>query len=98
MASGSTGRPRAILVQRSGALVNSPGATAATVEALGSSRVDTMAHLFRQANARINIRIEQIDDQIDQHDHDSGFHDDPLNEREIALENPLIEEAADARP
>src|SRR5215475_10806426 len=97
MATGNTGNCRARLVQRPGTFPNSC-ATADTGEARVSSMVETMAHLFGQANAGIDVGVEEIDDQIDHHDHDPGLHDDPLHEREIALEDTLVKQPADAGP
>src|SRR5712671_7971284 len=97
IASGSKGSSRARPPQRCGTPANSRGATA-TAETLGSSRVETMAYLLGQANAGIDISVEDVDDEGDDHDHDPGLHDDALHEREIALEDPLVEQPPDAGP
>src|SRR5271165_1498768 len=97
MASGSTGNCRAHLIERPPTLANSRGATATAVT-LVSSIVDTMAHLFCQADAGIDIGVEEVDDQIDQDDHDPSLHDNALHQREIALEDPLVEQPADSGP
>src|SRR5258708_183194 len=90
MASGSTGNCCARLPQRRGTLLNSGGTTVAA-EARVSSMRETMAHLSGQAYAWIDVSVEEVDDQIDQHDHDPGLHDDALHKRKIALEDPLVE-------
>src|SRR6266851_3366192 len=64
IASGSNGSSRASPPQRCGTPANSRGATA-TAETLGSSRVETMAHLLGQANAGIDISVEDVDDEVD---------------------------------
>src|SRR5690242_8690321 len=95
--SGNTGNCRARPVQRRPTLTNSRGTSAITAVVV-KSVVSTMAHLSGNANAGVDVRVEQIDNQVDQHDHDAGLHDDPLHEREIALEDPLIKQPADAGP
>src|SRR6266436_2173212 len=97
IASGSTGNCRAIPTQSPGTLVNSREPTAIAGTRV-SSTVEIMAHLLRQANAWIDISVEDIDDEIDHHDHDPCLHDNPLHEREIALEDPLVEQPADPGP
>src|SRR5882757_6451493 len=97
MASGSAGNCRASPVQRPGTLVNSGGPTAIAGTRV-SSMVEIMAHLLGQANAWIDVGVEEVDDQVDHHDHHPGLHDDPLHERKIALEDALVEQPADAGP
>src|SRR5262249_46265199 len=97
IATGSTGNCRARLVQRPGTFANSC-AMADTGEARVSSRVETMAHLLGQANAWIDVGVKEVDDKIDQYDHDPGLHDDPLHERKIALEDTLVKQPTDAGP
>src|SRR5437870_11173804 len=97
MASGSAGNCRASPAQRPGTLVNSRE-PAAIVGTRVSSMVEIMAHLLGQANSWIDVGVEDVDDQVDHHDHDPGLHDDPLHEREIALEDPLVEQPADPGP
>src|SRR5271166_1552133 len=60
--------------------------------------MSTMAHLLGEANTRIDVSVKDVDDQIDHHDHDPGLHDDPLHEWEIALEDALVEQAANPGP
>src|SRR5215472_7197961 len=64
IASGSTGNCRARPVQRRGTLAKSR-APIGPGEARVSSMVETMAHLLGQANAWIDVGVEEIDDQID---------------------------------
>src|SRR5271167_525283 len=97
MASGSTGNSRAHLIERPPTLANSRGATA-TAAAFVCSVMSAMAHLLGEANAWIDIRVENVDDQIDHHDHNPGLHDDALHEREVALEDALVEQPADPGP
>src|SRR5262252_9742684 len=97
MASGSTGHCHATPVQRRPTLTKSRAPADSTL-ALVCSVVSTITHLFAQANARIDVRVKQVNNQIDQHDHDPSLHDDPLDERKIALEDPLVEQPADAGP
>src|SRR5690349_5456682 len=73
-------------------------AASAGAEVPVPSRVATIWRLPRQADAGVDISIEQIDDQIDEDDHDPGLHDHPLHQREVALKDPLVEQPADAGP
>src|SRR6267143_4702418 len=93
MASGSAGNCRARPVKRPGTLVNSREQTAIAGTRV-SSMVEIMANLPGQANTRIDVGVEDVDDQVDHHDHDPGLHDNPLHERKIALEEPLVEQPA----
>src|SRR5262249_42958372 len=94
---GNTGNCRARLVKRPGTFANS-WATAGTGEARVSSMVETMGHLFSQANAWIDVGVKEVNDQIDQYDHDPGLHNDPLHERKIALEDTLVQKPTNAGP
>src|SRR5438128_5196047 len=89
MASGSAGNCRASPAQRPGTLVNSRE-PAAIVGTRVSSMVEIMPHLLGQANAWIDVGVEDVDDQVDHHDHDPGLHDDPLHEWESRLEVPPV--------
>src|SRR5215813_3143 len=91
IAIGSSGNSRASFVHCRPTLANSRGATVC-------SMVETMVHLLGQANAGVDIRIENVDDEIDDYDHDPGFHDDALHEREIALKDALVEQSANTGP
>src|SRR5215469_4565328 len=97
MANGSTGSCRARVLQWRGTLANSRETTG-TGEARVSSMVETMAHLSGQANAWIDVGVKEVDDQIDQHDHDPGLHYHPLHEWKVALEDPFVEKPANAGP
>src|SRR5579884_732986 len=57
-----------------------------------------MTHLLGQADAGVDVGVEDVDEQVDADDHDAGLHDDALHKRKIALENAFVEQAADARP
>src|SRR5205823_5614648 len=46
----------------------------------------------------IDVGVEDVDRQVDQDDHDAGLHHDALHQREVALEDALVEEPADAGP
>src|SRR6516165_830950 len=94
--SGTSGNSRAKPNQRPPTLANSCGVTTAAGARLCS--MSTMSHLFGQANARVDVGVEDVDDQIDRDDHDAGQQHDPLHQREIALKDSLIEQPADPRP
>src|SRR5260370_13587925 len=57
-----------------------------------------ITYLPGQPEAGVDIGVEDVDDQVDHHDHNAGLHDDSLHEREVALKNALVQEPADARP
>src|ERR1051326_5879773 len=57
-----------------------------------------MLHLSGQANAEVDIGVEDVDQEVDDDDHHPGFHDDAPHQREIALEDPLVQEPSDAGP
>src|SRR5437867_12685530 len=97
MASGSTGKSRAKTAQRPGALANSPRVTA-SVAPSARSMMSTMAYLFGETDAVIDIRVENVDHEVDDHDHDPSLHHDPLHERKIALEDALVSHTADTGP
>src|ERR1700730_18054108 len=97
MASGSTGNCPAQLIERPPTPANSRGATATSVTFV-SSMAETMAHLLGQANAWIDVGVEDVDDQIGRDEHGPGFHVDGLDEREFALQEPLVQKPADAGP
>src|SRR5437667_10933913 len=60
--------------------------------------MSTMAHLFGETDAGIDIRVENIDHEVDDHDHDPGLYHDPLHEGKITLEDAFVEQPADAGP
>src|SRR6516164_4789282 len=96
IASGTRGKSRASLIQRPPTGASSRGATAAP-GAGGCWIRSTMCHLCGQTNAGVDIGVEDVDDQIDRDDHDAGEQHDPLHQREIALEDPFVEQPADPR-
>src|SRR5436190_2190677 len=55
-------------------------------------------YLPGQADAGVDVGVEDVDRQVDDHDHDAGLHHNALYQREIALEDTLVEEPADAGP
>src|ERR1043165_8618974 len=97
IANGNSGRARPRRKQR-GLPPAPPGSGGPTTTARVCSPTTAMAYLFAQPDARIDVGIKDIDRQVDQHDHDAGFHDDPLHERKIALEDTLVEQPSDPRP
>src|SRR6266851_7360940 len=54
--------------------------------------------LPREPDSRIDEGVQDVHDEIDPDDHEAGHHHDALHEREVALEDALVEQAADARP
>src|SRR4051812_8895810 len=72
-------------------------AAPASTERVGSVAI-AMRHLFGQADAGIDVRVQNVDDQVDKHDHDPGQNDDPLYQGKIALKDALVEQSADAGP
>src|SRR5829696_8554036 len=58
------------------------------------SETNAMKHLSGEANAGVDIGVQDVDHQIDQHDHHAGQHHDSLHEGEIALEDALVEQPA----
>src|SRR5215469_12960244 len=96
MASGSTGNSPSVLTHPRRPSRNRGRATAS--EEAPVSSIVAMAHLFDQPDARIDPGIEKVDQQVDQDDHDPRLHHDPLHQRKIALEYPLVEKPADAGP
>src|ERR1041384_7031535 len=57
-----------------------------------------IVHLPREPDSRIDEGVEDIHDQVDPDDHEAGHDHHALHEREVALEDALVEQAADARP
>jgi hypothetical protein len=49
-----------------------------------------------QANAGIDQGVEDVDQQVDQHDHGAADDDDALDDREIAEGDALVEQPAEA--
>ena len=47
---------------------------------------------------RVEQRIDQVDDEVDDDEHAGGQHDDPLHERDVLSEHGLLGEPADAEP
>src|SRR6516165_4862002 len=82
IASGTSGNSLASLIQRPPTLANSCGATAAAGARVGS-RMSTIFHLFGEANAWVDVGVEDVDDQVARDDHHPGQHNDPLPHRTI---------------
>src|SRR5580765_4304816 len=97
IASGNTGNCPANRSQRR-LRPSSPGRAPATRTAWFGSVTKAMCHLFGQPDTGIDIGVEDVDHQIDRDDHDAGLHDDPLDERKIALEDALIKKAPGPGP
>ena len=87
IASGSSGNSRARRSRRRkpAARGDAPARTARV-----DSAESAMLHLFGQADAGVDIGVEDVDRQIDDDDHDPGFHDDALHQREVALKDALV--------
>src|SRR6516165_5737868 len=97
IASGTSGNSLASLIQRPPTLANSCGATTAAGARVGS-RMSTIFHLFGEANAWVDVGVEDVDDQVDRDDHDPGQQHDPLHQGKIPLEDPFVKQPADPRP
>src|SRR5262249_62262104 len=93
IASGNTGNSRAKRTERRARPAGVPGK-----RAVARSVTYAMQHLCGQADAGVDIGVENVDRQVDHDDHDPRLHDDALHEREIALEDALVEQPADAGP
>src|SRR5262245_51953982 len=52
----------------------------------------------REPDARVDERIENVHDEIDRDDHEASHDHHALYQREVALEDALVQEPADARP
>src|SRR5688572_645675 len=66
--------------------------------ARGRSPAMVAMRLPREPDARIDERVENIDDQVDGDDHEAGHDHDALHQRDIPLEDALVEQPPDARP
>src|SRR5262245_55648575 len=86
IASGSTGHACARRSRR-----HNPGARsdAPLTSARVHSVVSAMLHLFGQADAGVDIGVEDVDHEIDGDDHHAGFHDDALHQRKVTLKDAL---------
>src|SRR5206468_8824869 len=73
-------------------LVAVPGATALCAAMVA------IVTLPREPDSRVDESVEDVHDQVDADDHEAGHDHDALHEREVALEDALVEQAADARP
>src|SRR5262249_19640600 len=93
--SGSSGHCRA---RASHSRRSATPAGAAARAARNCSVTNAMRHLFGQADTRVDVAVEDVDQQVDDDDHDAGLHHDALHEREVALKNALVQQPADARP
>src|SRR5690242_18086364 len=60
--------------------------------------VVAMASLSGEPDAWVDVGVEDVDQQVHEHDHDAGEHDNALHKREIALEDALEQQPADAGP
>src|SRR2546425_11878303 len=52
----------------------------------------------REPDSRVDEGVEDVHDQVDPHDHEAGHDHDALHQREIALKDALVEQAADTGP
>src|SRR5215510_119071 len=50
------------------------------------------------ADPRVDVGVEDVDDDVDDDDHGAAQHDRGLHHREVAERDALVEQAADARP
>src|SRR5688500_3891085 len=57
-----------------------------------------IAVLPREPDSRIDEGVEDVHDQVDADDHEAGHDHHALHEWEVALEDALVEQPADARP
>src|SRR5215468_7919289 len=54
--------------------------------------------LSHQPDAGIDVSVEDVDQEIDEHNHDAGQYDNALHEWKIPLKDTLKQQSADARP
>src|SRR6266508_228706 len=52
----------------------------------------------REPDSRVDEGVENVYDQVDPHDHEAGHDHDALHQREVPLEDTLVEETPDAGP
>src|SRR5207245_4987159 len=52
----------------------------------------------REPDSRVDEGVENVYDQVDPHDHEAGHDHDALHQREVPLEDALVEETPDAGP
>src|SRR2546428_13118620 len=52
----------------------------------------------REPDSRVDEGVENVYDQVDPHDHEAGHDHDALHQREVPLEDALVEEAPDPGP
>src|SRR5262249_7325435 len=52
----------------------------------------------REPDSRVDERVENVHDEIDRDDHEAGHDHHTLHQREVALEDALVQEPADAGP
>src|SRR5258705_12880731 len=64
----------------------------------GGAVVIDMASLSGQPDAWVDVGVEDVDQKVHEYDHDASEHNDALYEREIALEDALVEQPPDAGP
>src|SRR5213593_4259145 len=92
MTTGMSGASRAALMTAPSLLPACPRARAVRVA------IVAIAHLPREPDSRVDEGVENVHDQVDPDDHEAGHDHDALHEREVPLEDALVEQAADARP
>ena len=49
--------------------------------------------LSREPDARVDEGVQDVHDQVDADDHEAGHDHDALHQREVALEDPLVEQS-----
>src|SRR5439155_16529185 len=92
MTTAISGASRAALMTALSRLAAVPGATALCAAMVA------IVTLPREPDSRVDESVEDVHDQVDADDHEAGHDHDALHEREVALEDALVEQAADARP
>src|SRR5262249_24077696 len=88
----ASGAWRAALTTAWSLLAVPAGATAVGVVMVAIVR------LPREPDSRIDEGVEDVHDQVDPDDHEAGHDHHALHQREVALEDALVEQAADAGP
>src|SRR4029450_12792520 len=101
MTRGARGASRAALVStrsQPGAARPTASRGSAGMVAIVTSLVSRWPGSPREPDSGVDECVEDIHDQVDPDDHEAGHDHDALDQREVALEDALVEQTADAGP
>src|SRR6266581_8775960 len=101
MTRGASGASRAALMSTP----SRPGVARPTASRGSAGMVAIVTYLVsrcpgspRESDSGVDECVKNVHRQVDQDDHETGHDHDALHQREIALEDALVEQTADARP